>query len=131
MRVLTRVSPVAPASTAAAAMGAQVGDVGRQFGEHREPLGHLGDARRAMTDGGGVGVVGEHVAPVLQVRAADIDLEGDEAAEGRREGGGRLGVVVDAAAPDGGDHPRAPGQQRRQVVVEPGGRPRGSGGRRS
>ena len=82
-----------------------VGDVGRQLGEHR--LGRVGRApHRADHPRRGDRVAGEHLAAVLDVRAGDVDLEHRH---GRMPGqpARQLDVLVGVRAGDRHDRARA------------------------
>jgi hypothetical protein len=65
------------------------------------------------------GGVGEHSPAVLDVRAADVALHGDDRAGHVGQHGGGLGIVVDAEAPDAGHHTRAGGDQSGQLELAP------------
>ncbi len=76
-RVFTRVNPSAPPSRAPVAHLHQVRDVGAQLGPTAQPA--PGDRHDA---GGRLGRVGEHARAVLDVGAADVDLERGDAGAG-------------------------------------------------
>ena len=89
--------------------------VGAQLGPARP----AGDGRRGDDGGRQLGVVGEDRVAALEVRARQVDLDGDDLRRRDRQQLGGAGVVVDRATPDRRHH-RGPGaQQVGQHVVEP------------
>src|SRR5262245_17644675 len=96
---------------------AQVGDVRRELHEHGKiEIGLVhGLCRRARRRRG----VGEHRRAVLEVRAADVDLDGDKLVACRAEQLGRSPELLDRTSPDRRDDARAGGAERREIVVDP------------
>ena len=93
--VLVKVSASAPAASAASATASEIGGVRRELGPSGPPTGR----RRRHGRPGGLGRVGEHAAAVLEVRAADVHLDGQHARRsGRQKRRGPL-VVLDPASP--------------------------------
>ena len=113
-----------PPSSAPAAISTMSGTLGLSLAQRGRP-----QAVAAITRARRLRRVGEHPRPVLDVGAADVDLErGDAAAGRRRRRRGRQlrrsGVVRHAATPDADDHPRARRPQRGEVLGHPRRQPR-------
>ena len=117
--VLIRVTASAPAPCAASAMGTRLATLGLSLAHSGRPQA----CEAAHRLGGGLGELGEHLATVVEVGARQVDLDRHHLGRGIGQGLGRRGVVVDRPPPDAGHHRCAGGEQRRQLVVEPGGHP--------
>ena len=96
---------------------AEIGHVGRELHEDREL--QVGVDHRRGRAGGGRRRMGEHRRPVLEIRAADVDLDRDELLTRRCEEFRRPTELLRRPAPHGCDDACAAGAQRRQVVVDP------------
>lgn len=114
--VLMTETPVAPARTtepATATMSVTSGDSFAKIGVRgiAVTLDRLDDARRHVR------IARQHLAPVLDVGAGDVDLDARDPLrhpKPRRE----LGVLVDGAAGDGHDRARAPVGEPGEVLLE-------------
>ena len=93
-----------------------VGDIGRELGEHRHT--GIGVAAYGVDDiGGGVGLAREHKAAILDVGARDVDLDRGDVAD-VTQARGQPRVLIDGSAGDGHHCPSAAVPQPLEILLE-------------